>query len=210
MTAAHAAWLALRDFWEEFLLIAVVGPMGTLVSLLVIPLPFVIAGHYAAASRVAEQRVVSWRDWWSSAREHAPFFYKWFALVLLVGLVFLANIWFYQGFATDWALFLQWIFIGILVVWLIFQPYVPACYFEQSDLRLRVSLRNAAIIAVADPLSLLAFWLLALPLAVISLGFPPLLLLSPLYLVMLSTRIVKQSIRRYRGEPQEDYDEHKV
>jgi uncharacterized membrane protein YesL len=208
MTAPRAAWLALRDFWEEFLLVAVVGPVGTLLSLLVIPLPFVLAGHYATASRVAEGRAVSWRDWWVTAREHALFFYKWFALLLVVGLVLLANVVFYRGVATDWALFMQWIFTGFLFLWISFQPYVPACYFEQSDLRLRVSLRNAAIIAVADPLSLLAFWLLALPLALISLAFPPLLLLAPLFLIMVSTRIVKQSIRRYSGRRQEDNDEY--
>jgi hypothetical protein len=191
MTGLRALRLAIGDMWEESTMVVSIGLLGLLLSLFILPFPFVLAAHYGTADRVREGRFVSWRVWFQAGREQARFFYQWVILVTLVALTFVANFYFYQRFDGSWATALRWLMIGLLLLWLIPQPLVPALYIRQHDRRLRIALRNAAVLLLRDPLTLLVLWgvtlLLALPLAYVAL---PLLAFLPVLVAFISTRIV--------------------
>lgn len=196
MMALEALRLAASDLWDDSWVLVIVGLLGGLLSLLVLPLPFVLAAHYGMVERLTENRVISLRDWVESGRKHARFFYKWVALVAAVSLLFVSNLIFYGRYDTTWARGLSALMLGLWVVWLLPQPFVPALYFWQSDRRVRVALRNAAIVALSDPLSTLLLWGSALLLAVM-LGYVrwPLLLLVPVWVALFSTRVIWLRLR---------------
>jgi hypothetical protein len=190
--------LALTDFWEESLLLLTAGFLGGIASLLILPLPFVLAGHYGVAARVTDERAVKWADWWASARDNATFFYKWLFFVALVAAVFVANLAFFQATEAAWSTLLRWLSAAFLFVWLLPQPFVAALYLRQTDRRLRVALRNAAVLTIADPFSALIVWLATL-LLWLPLGYIawPTLLVLPIFMVMTSTRLVDLWLRDF-------------
>jgi hypothetical protein len=191
MIGLRALRLALEDMWEESTVVVSISLLGALLSLLILPFPFVLAAHYGTADKIREGRFVSWRIWLAAGREHARFFYQWVILVALVALTFVANFYFYQRFDGDWATALRWLMAGLLLLWLIPQPLVPALYLRQSDRRLRIALRNAAVLFLSDPLALFVLWavtlLLALPLAYVAV---PLLVVLLAFVPFFSTHIV--------------------
>jgi hypothetical protein len=192
MDGLRAIPLVAHDLWEEFALLALVGVVGGLLSLLLLPLPFVIAAHYATAARIAEQRVGSLSTWFSEGWSHARFFYQWFLLLLLVGLVLGSGVWFYGRLATAWALPLRWFAILCLVIWLLPQPFVPALYWQQVDRRLSTALRNAFVLTAHDPLSPLLLWLIVILLSFLLSYFAwPLLLLTSILAAVFTTRTLQ-------------------
>lgn len=192
----RAVRLMALDFWEDSFIALTTGLVGGMLSLLLLPLPFVLAAHYAAADRISEERIVTWRIWLQCGRKHAPFFYKWTLLVVLVALIFSGNIAFYQRLDASWAAILSWIAVTLLLLWLLPQPFVPALYFRQADRRLRVALRNAAVLTLSDPVSAIVLWATLLVLA-IPLGYVawPLLFLLQVFMAILSTRIVRLRLK---------------
>jgi hypothetical protein len=191
MRAFEALTLAAGDLWEDSWLLVGTGLVGGLASLLLLPLPFVLAAHYGVAEKITGDRAVSVRVWLQCGREHARFFYKWMLMFVAVSVIFYGNLYFYWRYEAAWAQILGWVVIGLWLLWLLPQPFVLAVYFWQSDRRVRVALRNGVLLALSDPLSLFILWgstlLLAIPLGYTS---ELLLFLLPPWMVLLSTRIV--------------------
>ena len=189
--ALRALRLAARDFWEESLTLILLGLIGGILIVLVLPIPFVLAAHYGVAARIPEQRTIGWRDWVAVGRAHAPFFYRWFLLVLGITLLFLGSAYFYTELGATWALALSGLSGGLLLLWWLPQPFVPALYFQQEDRSLRTTLRNATVLAFSNPAAPLILWgsLIALffPLSYIAV---PLLLLLAIWMALYSTRVV--------------------
>ncbi|MDQ4077994.1 MAG: hypothetical protein M3220_17320 [Chloroflexota bacterium] len=201
MNAFRALRFAAIDLWEESLVLLMVGLLGGLAALLVLPLPFVLAAHYGVAERIPEHRVIGWRVWFRCGREHARFFYKWVLLLFVVSAVLLTSAYFYIQLGSEAATILGSITGGILLLWWLPQPFVPALYLKQEDRRLRIALRNATVLALRDPLSPILLWFSALLLA-IPLGYVawPLLLLLLVWLALVSTRAVWLHLKRPRTQ----------
>lgn len=194
-------WRALRlaalDLWEESLTLILLGLVGGILAVLLLPLPFVLAAHYGVAARIPEHRGVGWREWLRCGREHASFFYRWMLLVLLGSLVLLSSGLLYLRIDASWATALSGLMGGLLLLWWLPQPYVPALYLQQEDQRLRVALRNAAILVANDPLAALLLWgsslLLGFMLSYIAV---PLLALLGVWAALFSTRVVWLRLNR--------------
>jgi hypothetical protein len=191
MDGLRAIRLAARDLWEESSLLVLAGLVGGVLSLLVLSLPFVLAAHYAAAARIAEDQVTTLRSWFEEGWASVGFHYQWFLLLILVSLLPLSGILFYGRFATAWALPLRWFCVLFLTIWLLPQPFVPALYWQQEDRRLRTALRNAFVLTATDPLSVMLFWVVVLAIgATLAYFIWPMLLLLPGVAAVFSTRIL--------------------
>jgi hypothetical protein len=196
MTALRALRLAILDIWEESTLVIGIALLGTLLSLLILPVPFVLAAHYGTAERVRDERAVTWRTWFDAGRHNLRFFYPWFILVAIVAVILVTNLLFYLRFEGWWATILQGITAGLLLLWILPQPLVPAFYYRQADRRLRVALRNAFVVTLADPLAPITLWVIALALALaIAYVALPFVLMVPLLAAFLATRIVGLRIK---------------
>lgn len=200
MSAIEALRRAFRDLWDESLLILLAGLVGGLLSLLILPIPYVLGAHYSMALRVSERRVTSLRDWFRLGRPHLRFFILWCLLAGGVAIVLLGNIIFYMRLQWEWAWILGYIMIGLFFTWLLPQPFVPAFYLQQEDRRLRTALRNTAVLLVAEPITILLLWaaaaLVALPLAY--LAWPLLPALAP-FVALVCTHVVKRYAQPQAG-----------
>ncbi|HSM58365.1 MAG TPA: hypothetical protein VK879_19580 [Candidatus Sulfomarinibacteraceae bacterium] len=192
MYKVRALRLALTDLWEELLLVVVTGVLGALLGALLLPLPFVVATHYHLARRVSRRRVVSWRELPALARSNLRFFALWTALVVLVSLVLMGNIFFYLSIGAVWSQMAAWVMVGLLFTWLVPQPFVPALYLQAPEQSVRSALRRAAVFVTMDPLApltlLLAVALPAVPLAYYA--WPLLGILLP-FMALVVTRMVQ-------------------
>jgi hypothetical protein len=207
VVALGALRRSVADIWDEFLFLALSGLAGGLLSLLVVTIPLALAAHYGATLAISEQNVVSLRRWLAYGRQELRFFAKWFLLAFFVGLVLASNILFYLQFEAVWSSLVAALMAGLLLVWVLPQPFAPAFYLRQkSDRRLRTALRNAALLVAADPLSAIIYWLsvalVAVPLALTA--WPLLPLVAP-PAALVSNRLVKRfvELRMEAGEKQE-------
>lgn len=191
----------LSDLWEEALLLTLTGVIGGLLSIVIVTIPYVLAAHYHTALRISQHRVVSFRDWFSLGRRQLRFFVQWSLLAAFVTLVLIANVLFYLRLQFEWAWMLAYVFIGLLLTWLLPQPFVPAFYLQQTDRRLRTALRNTAVLSVTEPISVVLAWLLvallAIPLAYFA--WPLLPAVIPV-MALISTHVVKRYAKREIGD----------
>ncbi len=195
MDGLQALRLVARDLWEEASLLLLVGLIGALLSLLILPLPFVLAAHYATAARISEDRVVSLSSWFSEGWANARFYYAWVVVLGLVAAVFVSAILFYGRITAPWAMVLRWLCAVFLAIWLFPQPYVPALYWQQEDRRLRTALRNAFLITGRDPFSQLIWWILLLLLGgLMAYYIWPLLLILPVLAAVYATRVLQLKV----------------
>lgn len=189
--AWRAFRLSLGDLWESSFLVVTAGLLGGFASMLLLPLPFVLAAHYGSALRLAEQRVVTWRTWLADARQETGFFVKWTLLLVVTIVISAVNVNFYGQLPFAGATLLRWLMALLLLLWLLPQPFVPAVFLQQEDRRLRTTLRNTAVLILRNPLHALLLWAGALLLAwfLAYIAWPLLGLLLP-YLAIGGTRAV--------------------
>ena len=199
MTGLRALRLTLSDLWDEGFVLLSLGFIGGLLSLLIIPLPFVLAGYYGVALRIAGGRVAGWREWFRDARTHARFLYKWALLVAVVAAVLATNVDFYWKMSAAPAQVAGGVALALLVVWLLGQPFVPALHIlhyrlqpQETPPGVRQSLRLAARMALRNPVATLLPWPLTflLLLAVGALGLWPAALVVPVLWVVFATHAV--------------------
>lgn len=198
MSGIEALRRTLSDLWDESLVLVLAGILGGILSLLLLPIPFVMAAHYNMALHISERRVVSVRRWFALGRENLRFFVQWSLLVFVVTVVLAGNVLFYLRLDIEWAWMLAYAIVGLLLLWILPQPFVPAFYLQQTDqsatlAALRTALRNTVVLLVTEPLTILLLWLgtalLALPLAY--LAWPLLPVLVPV-MALFSTNVVRR------------------
>ncbi|GEM_PF-6720032 len=192
MNGVRAVGLALRDMWEELGTIGLVSLVGGALSLLVVPIPFVLAAHYGTARRIAQGRVVGWREWVRLGRAHARFFYTWGGLLAVTTAIAVLDLRFYIQQPSPILFMAAGLIFGALAVWLFVQPLVPALYLEQAEPAVRLALRNAAALAAQDVLSVAVLWFVAGGLtALLAALFAPLMVLVPMFTALVAVRLVR-------------------
>lgn len=210
MNALRALRLAFADVYDELLVMMGAGILGGALSLLLIPLPLVLGGHYGALRRAAEGRIVSLGDWLSAAREHAGFFYKWVLAAIGVGTVLALNVPFYWRMGTALAQLAGGVGVGIFLMWMLPQPYAPAFYCQDPEQSLQDTLRSAALLALFEPLSTILMWLAtALLGAILWWMAPPLILPLPVFTAAFATRIVTLRLKAEEEAQEEEGSEQR-
>lgn len=213
MTAIRAYGRATLTALEEIFSIFLYSIIGGILSLFLLPIPFVVAAHYGVAHRLAESRIVSWRIWFDEGRRHARFFYRWMALIAGSLLLAYVDIRFYGRADVPGAAIIQPLMAAVFVLWFVFQPLVPIIYLEQTEKSLRLALRDSAVVAYTDPPSTLVLWgvtgLVTILIYLIKLWV--LLPIVPLYFILVAVYLVrlrlKQIRRGQRGATEDQGDE---
>jgi hypothetical protein len=151
--------------------------VSVLAVLLVLPVavfPPALAGLWNAANLVAQERAIHWSDYLEGFRRY---FWKAWGLALFnisVLVIALANFWFYSpGIAPlkisqETSMWIRTLILGMVVLWLIYQMYPMAMLLEQEDPRLRLALRNSALLFLVNPGFTLVLALLLLVVSAIS------------------------------------------
>ncbi|MBL7064920.1 MAG: DUF624 domain-containing protein [Anaerolineae bacterium] len=200
-------WEALKDFWDALFLLALMNVVTALLAILVVTFPPALAGLWSTANRVVQGKAVGWSDYLEGFRRY---FWKAWGLALLnvlVVIIVITNVRFYTSgnapfeISSTLSLWIRAFWAAAAFLWLILQMYPLALLLEQEDQRLRVVLRNAAVLFVANPGFSLVLALLLLVVAVISVLFPVLwFFVTPALFAVVCNKAVHHLLEPYRPE----------
>ncbi|MCX7681354.1 MAG: DUF624 domain-containing protein [Anaerolineae bacterium] len=198
-------WGAVKDFWEELLLLVLMNLLTVLFAFPVVTFPPALAGLWNVGNLVAKGKGIHWSDYFDGFRHY---FWKSLKLALLNVLVLVivyTNIRFYTPEVAPFKISREvsaWISVFFTLtglIWLMIQMYPMALLLEQEDERVRIALRNAAFLTGLKPgFTLLLFVTLVL-IGIVSLLLPilwPLVTLS--FYAVLCNKAVLHLLEPYR------------
>lgn len=167
-------WEALKDLWDELFLLLLMNIVTVLLLFPVVTFPPALAGLWNAGNLAAKGKSISWRDYFEGFRRY--FLKAWGLALLNVLVVAIAftNVRFYTPGVAPFEIsdtLSTWIggfFTAVAFLWLVLQLYPMAALLEQEDQRLRVALRNSAVLFITNPGFTIVLALLLLLVAVIS------------------------------------------
>ena len=211
-------WEALKDFWDELFTLILMNIVTVLLAIPVVTFPPAMAGLWSVANLVAKGRTAHWSDYFEGFRHY---FLKAWGLALLnilVAIIVFTNVRFYTPGNAPFdinptlSLWVQALFAGMALVWLLLQVYPLALLLEQEDQRLRVVLRNAVVLFIAHPGFTIVLVLLMLIVAAISTVIPALWLLGTVALfAVVCNKAVLYLLEPYRerarAEKQQEEEE---
>ncbi len=203
-------WEAIKDFWEELLLLALMNLLTVLFAFPVVTFPPALAGLWSAANLVAKGKAIHWSDYFDGFRHY---FWKAWRLALiniLVLVVIYTNIRFYTPGVAPFKInqsvstWISTFFTLTGIVWLMIQMYPMALLLEQEDERVRLALRNAAFLTALKPgFTLLLFVALVLIAIVSSLITILWVLVTLSFFAVLCNKAVLHLLEPYRKQAQQ-------
>lgn len=176
MNIFRTLWRSLREVFDDLFILALVNMMWVLINALafvvvlgayasgstgliglalmasVLSLGPSNAGLYTIAERVTEGRTSSWRDFIDGLRRNARLSWQVYGLWMLGLVVILFNLQFYSLNGSQISALLSVLFLYLLVVWLGLLIYIGPLMLIQTDKRLRVIARNAALMTFGRPI----------------------------------------------------------
>jgi uncharacterized membrane protein YesL len=204
-------WQAVKDSWDELFLLMLMNIVTLLLVVPVVTFPPALAGLWNAGNLVAKGKAIRWSDYFEGFRRY---FWKAWGLALLntlVTFIVYTNVRFYNPAVAPFevnptlSLWIQALFVGLALVWLVIQMYPMALLLEQEDQRLRVAMRNAAILFISNLGFNLVMALLLLLVAVLSTLFPALWVMATLALfAVVCNKAVLYLLEPYREQAQAD------
>jgi len=159
-----------------------------------------MAGVHNLTNPIPHEKRIEFSYFWEGFKRY--YLKSWQILTLwVVGTVTLAiNIWFYRMWwqrGTQVAIVPVILFLWITVLWLGIQPYLFPLLLEQEDKRVLLIFKNALLLALVNPGFTVLLMVLLGATLLLSLIFPPLLLLVTFSLVALvDNRAIVQLVVR--------------
>jgi uncharacterized membrane protein YesL len=151
------------DIYDDLLRLIVFNILWFLLTLLVIVAPPAAAGLFYITNELVHRRSVEWTTFFEGFRKYFWLSYRWAIMNTLVLLTLGVNILFYRSFEAGWAVWVEGVMIGLAVLWLALQIYTFPILLEQTELSLRIALRNSIVIYLRAPgISLTLIILLAI------------------------------------------------
>jgi hypothetical protein len=155
---------ALGDTWRDLITTALVNLGWLLSCLLVIPGPPATLALFFLANRMARGEAADPRDFFRAMGRYFGLGWRWgvlnlAVLALLVGDIVLSG---RLGAGSGTARLVQGLYLAGLAFWLLLQLYVLAFLFEQEEPKLRLALRNGALLLGREPVFSTALLLLIL------------------------------------------------
>jgi hypothetical protein len=196
---------ALRYYWEEGLSLLVINLAWFVAQLLVVPGPPATAALFSVTNRVARGYFARFAEFWEALKSLFGAGWKWGALNLAAIFVFGYAAFFYGSgaFGTYGAVLslVMWFLLGL---WLFLQMFAFPMWLEQTDKRIGLALRNAAVmLAHHVQLALLAL-LLAIVATGLTIAFWLLVaMVTPAFLATLGNTVVVAQVDALRDQETE-------
>jgi uncharacterized membrane protein YesL len=182
--------------------------LTVLLALPVVTFPPALAGLWYIGNQAANGHPVEWGDYFQGFRRY--FLKAWgLALInILVMAIVLTNVWFYApdvvpfNISRTLAVWIRGIFVALGFIWWCYQLYPMAMLLEQEDQRIRLALRNSAILLIANPGVTFVLGALSLLVIALSLRFPPLILLALSLVAVVCNAVVIHLLKPFREKAQ--------
>lgn len=162
MGAIRVIGRALRDIWDEMLMLGLMNIVTLLAQATIVLGPPAMAGLHAMCNRVANGFAISWDHYLQACRTY--FVRSWIFAVppVVVSALIIYNFSFYGTFDASWAVWVQGAWLAGLIFVNAIQFYMFPFLMEQDDKRWRMALRNSALVAGANPLYTVVLLVVAL------------------------------------------------
>ncbi len=190
-----------RDLWDEMFNLVLMNLVTLVLIVLIVPGPPAWLALHAVAHRIANDYAIRWEHYFSAFRQH---FAKAWLYALASGTaiaLIVLNFWWY-GAAFGGQFWVQWVrgaWLAAALFWVVINFYIVPLYIEQTEKRWRIALRNALVVAGANPLFTLTLLAVGGLLMGVSLVFTPLFVFLGLSLwVLLSTEAVVNRVNAWR------------
>lgn len=184
--ASGVVWDTIRDWYHSMIGLTALNLLWIALSLTVVLLGPATAGVYAITNSIAHGTGQQWDVFWTNARRYGWISVQWALLNAAVIVVFGVNYTFYGATDSGLGLVMQLVLAVCGVLWFATQFYFWPFMLQQEQKSVRIGLKNALFLTLAEPLytavilsmAALASGLsvvLVLPLAVFTLSFISLL-----------------------------------
>ncbi|MCS7220565.1 MAG: DUF624 domain-containing protein [Anaerolineae bacterium] len=199
MRVLRVIGLSIRDFYEEMFLFVPLNLVWWLAAVLVIPLAPATAGLCHLGYRIAHELRVDSSFFKEAFRDYFWPSLKVGALDVAILVTFMVNLWFYAQI-NSWLRLISILWIYGLILWAAAQLYLFPLLFEQKEPKALMTIRNAALLVLAQPLFTLGVSVLALILTIICLVLPVLLVLVwPGLMALIGTRALANVLEQARA-----------
>jgi uncharacterized membrane protein YesL len=195
---------ALRDWWDDWVNMAVLNLLLALAWLTIILGPPATFGLYYVTNRLAHGQSLGPQGLIEGGRRYFIASWRWMLLNLAVAVLLGVSYVFYASLPAAWANFIQAAFILLAASWLIVQFYALPYLMEQEEQRVGLALRNAVFTALAAPGYTLVVVGVAALIAALSIGTVAFLFLGgPCLLAALGNRAVIERLETYQVRKRE-------
>jgi uncharacterized membrane protein YesL len=177
ISAIRVIGRAFRSTWDDIFVLCVMNVVTLALQFTVVLGPPALAALHHACHRATEGYAIKLDTYFSSIRTYFAAGWKVCAPVVLVVVLALYNLSFYGTLNGQWAAFAQGVWLAALVFVFAVQFYLLPFWMAQEDKRVRVALRNSALVAAANPLYTLTLLLAGVVLTLLFLTLFPMFVL---------------------------------
>ena len=203
--AVRVVWDSLRDFYDDAALLIAVNILWVGLSLPLITLPPATGGLYYVTNRIAHGYAVRVRTFFEGFRQYFVKSWQLALANLLVLAVTWANLVFYGQLDSPWLRYLRILLLYLLAFWLAMQMYTFPLLLEQEDKRLKLVLRNAAFLVLADPVFTVILAVLLLVAVALSAALTlPLILMTSSFVSLVANRAVLALLTKHGAAEEEE------
>jgi uncharacterized membrane protein YesL len=110
-----------------------------------------LGGLYYATNAQAHGKPADWRLFMEGFRAYFWLSWRWGILNVAVVGVLVGNVLFYGQVTAEWAVVGRALAGALLALWTVLQMFAWPLLMEQEDRRVRVALRNSAVILIRQP-----------------------------------------------------------
>ena len=196
MQAIRIIISTVKTYYEEIPFFIVTGAILCAATLLIIPMPFALAGVWMIAHRAVRGLGINWKLYWEAVKKYGPRS-LWLTLILAFGYVLLAaNVWFYttpdvSPLPASVLVWLRLIMFIVGLVWVSTSFYAQAFLLELEEPKLLAILRSSLSLTLIRPLTTLLLLIATLLLTALSIAVPVLLFALPGFIATLSITAVR-------------------
>lgn len=151
----ETAWYVIRkglvEAYDSYLELVIANLLWFVLTLPIITAPLAAAGLYYSTNQLAHRKQVSWRTFFEGFHGRSAAGLRWSLLNLVAILGIVANVWFYGNVRASWGGWVQGLFVGLLILWLLLQVYTFPLLLEQQEQRMRQALRNSLVLFIRKP-----------------------------------------------------------
>lgn len=148
-------------------------------AILILPLGVATAALHRVTKPMSEERAPNWRTFFSTWRADLRWSSVLTAILIFGALLIQSNIRFYAAAGAAPLQVLAILFGTFLLLWLGIMLYAFPLALRQEDARLRTTLRNAAVMVVANAPGVLVSLMLLLIVVIVFTLLPPLFIFIP-------------------------------
>lgn len=200
--ALDVFWETVRDWYNGMVGLAAINFVWLMLSLTVILLPPATAGLAVITHSLAHGTGAHFSDFWPGMRRYAWLSYRWAlanaAVVAIVAVCFT----FYGAAGSVLGVLLQTLFASAGLVWLATQFYVWPFLMEQEDKRLRLALKNALFLTLANPVyTFILLGIAVLGLVISAITVLPIAVFATSFISLLGSRAVLERLTTYGKLP---------